>query len=53
MARALEGVTVVEFSADLASAYAAMLLAEQGALVFKVEPPRGDVERSALSNRQP
>lgn len=55
MLRALEGVSVVEFSADLASAYAAMLLAEQGARVLKVEPPGGDPERGSphfqLANR--
>src|SRR5579875_674435 len=45
MPRVLEGMTVVEFSADLASAYAAMLLAEHGARVLKVEPPGGDSDR--------
>jgi len=45
MASALDGVTVVEFTAHLAAAYAAMLLAEHGARVVKVEPPGGDPAR--------
>ena len=39
MAKALEGVTVAEFSSHLAAAYAAMLLAEQGADVIRVSLP--------------
>jgi crotonobetainyl-CoA:carnitine CoA-transferase CaiB-like acyl-CoA transferase len=45
MAKALDGVVVVEFSSNMAAAYAAMLLAEQGARVVKVEPPRGEAAR--------
>lgn len=45
MAKALDGVTVVEFAAHLASAYAAMLLAEQGARTIKIEPPGGEPGR--------
>jgi crotonobetainyl-CoA:carnitine CoA-transferase CaiB-like acyl-CoA transferase len=45
MAKALDGIIVVEFSSNMAAAYAAMLLAEQGAQVVKVEPPGGDATR--------
>ena len=45
MAKALDGVIVIEFSSNMAAAYAAMLLAEQGARVIKVEPPGGDPTR--------
>ncbi len=45
MAKALDGVVVVEFSSNMAAAYAAMLLAEQGAKVVKVEPPGGEAAR--------
>src|SRR5712692_2657423 len=39
--RALDGVNLVEFSSHLGAAYAAMILAEQGARAIKVEPPGG------------
>lgn len=45
MAKALDGVSVVEFCSNMGAAYAAMLLAEQGARVIKVEPPGGDATR--------
>src|SRR5258708_37689661 len=45
MAKALEGITVVEFAAHPGSAYAAMLLAEQGARAIKIEPRDGDPSR--------
>ncbi len=45
MAKALDGVVVVEFSSNMAAAYAAMLLAEQGGSVVKVEPPGGEAAR--------
>ena len=45
MAKALDGVNVVEFCSNMGAAYAAMLLAEQGARVIKVEPPGGDLTR--------
>ncbi|MGH7949290.1 MAG: CaiB/BaiF CoA transferase family protein [Candidatus Binataceae bacterium] len=45
MVKALEGTNVVEVSSNLAVAYAAMLLAEQGARVIKVEPPGGAAGR--------
>jgi crotonobetainyl-CoA:carnitine CoA-transferase CaiB-like acyl-CoA transferase len=41
MSKALEGVNVLEFSSHLGAAYAAMLMAEQGARAIKVEPPGG------------
>lgn len=45
MSTALEGVNVVEFSSHHGAAYAAMLLAEQGARTVKVEPPGGSPGR--------
>ena len=45
MAKALDGVTVLEFASHIASAYAAMLMAEQGARTIKVEPPGGEPGR--------
>ena len=41
MTRALDGINVVEFESHLGAAYAAMLLAEQGARTIKVEPRGG------------
>ena len=43
--RPLEGVQVVEAANYLAGPYAAMILADLGAEVTKVEPPRGDPYR--------
>jgi crotonobetainyl-CoA:carnitine CoA-transferase CaiB-like acyl-CoA transferase len=45
MAKALEGITVVEFAAHPGSAYATMLLAEHGARAIKIEPRDGDPSR--------
>lgn len=42
----LEGVTVADFGQGVAGPYAGMLLADHGATVIKVEPPRGDWGRS-------
>jgi crotonobetainyl-CoA:carnitine CoA-transferase CaiB-like acyl-CoA transferase len=42
MAKALDGITVVEFASHLACAYASMLLAEHGARAIRIEPPGGD-----------
>jgi crotonobetainyl-CoA:carnitine CoA-transferase CaiB-like acyl-CoA transferase len=42
---ALDGIRVVECAQDIAGPYAAMLLAEQGAAVVKIEPPGGDRAR--------
>ncbi len=44
-APALDGIRIVECAQDIAAPYAAMLLAEQGAEVIKVEPPGGDRAR--------
>ena len=41
MTKALSGINVLEFHSNLGAAYAAMLLAEQGADVILVEPPGG------------
>jgi crotonobetainyl-CoA:carnitine CoA-transferase CaiB-like acyl-CoA transferase len=45
MSKALDGINVVEFDSNLGAAYAAMLLAENGARAIKVEPPGGSRER--------
>lgn len=45
MTKALSGVKVLEFHSNLGAAYAAMMLAEQGAETIKVEPPGGASER--------
>jgi len=42
---ALTGLTVIECAQGIAGPYAAMLLAEQGADVLKIEPPSGDPTR--------
>ena len=39
MNKALDGINLVEFSSNHGAAYAAMLLAEQGARAILVEPP--------------
>ena len=41
MTKALDGINVLEFESHLGAAYAAMLLAEQGARAIKVEPRGG------------
>src|SRR5262245_33018065 len=43
---ALAGIRIVECGQDIAAPYTAMLLAEQGAEVIKVEPPGGDRARA-------
>ncbi len=45
MDKALDGINLVEFDSNLGVAYAAMLLAEQGARAVKVESPGGARER--------
>jgi crotonobetainyl-CoA:carnitine CoA-transferase CaiB-like acyl-CoA transferase len=42
----LHGIRIVECAQDIAAPYTAMLLAEQGADVIKVEPPGGDRARA-------
>ena len=43
--RPLFGVRVLEFAGAMAGPFAAMLLADLGADVIKVEPPEGDSSR--------
>lgn len=45
MTKALTGINVLEFHSNLAAAYAAMLMAEQGADAVVIEPPGGAPER--------
>ena len=45
MAKALHGVTVIEFASHLAASYAGMVMAEQGARTIRIEPPGGDPSR--------
>lgn len=45
MASALDGIRIIELAQGIAGPYTGMLLAEQGAEVIKVEPPRGDTAR--------
>src|SRR5579872_7313299 len=47
MNKALDGINLVEFDSNLGVAYAAMLLAEQGARAIRVEPPGGARERGS------
>ena len=44
--RPLTGVRVADFSANMAGPYGAMILAQLGADVIKVEPPQGDDSRA-------
>lgn len=43
----LAGVKVIEIANGIHAPYAAMLLADMGADVLKIEPPQGDLNRSA------
>ena len=42
---ALDGVVVIDFTQMLSGPFAAMMLADQGARVIKIEPPGGDQTR--------
>ena len=45
MSKSLDGINIVEFDSNLGAAYAAMLLAENGARAIKVEPVGGSRDR--------
>lgn len=51
MPGALQGIRILEIAAGIAGPYAAMLLAEQGADVIKIEPPDGDPGRRLPGSR--
>jgi crotonobetainyl-CoA:carnitine CoA-transferase CaiB-like acyl-CoA transferase len=44
----LDGVRVIDLTMNLSGPYGAMLLADLGAEVIKVEPPRGDPQRTLI-----
>ena len=44
--RPLEGITVVDFTSNIAGPSATLVLADLGARIIKVEPPGGDVSRT-------
>jgi formyl-CoA transferase/CoA:oxalate CoA-transferase len=44
---ALDGIQVLELAQGIHGPYAAMLLADMGASVIKIEPPQGELNRSA------
>src|SRR5215471_3381454 len=51
MAAVLEGIRVLDLSWGIAGPMTAMLLADQGASVTRIEPPGGDPFRSQLGYR--
>ena len=50
MALPLEGIKVVDSSQIIAGPYTAMLLADQGADVIKLEPPGGESYRTVYTS---
>lgn len=53
MNKPLQGVRVVEMGSVVLAPYAAQILAELGADVIKVEPPKGDITRNQGFSRNP
>ncbi len=53
MSKPLQGVRVVEMGSVVLAPYAAQILAELGADVVKVEPPKGDITRNQGFSRHP
>jgi crotonobetainyl-CoA:carnitine CoA-transferase CaiB-like acyl-CoA transferase len=51
VSQALQGLTVLDLSRGIAGPMTAMLLADQGARVVKIEPPGGDPSRSLSGSR--
>ncbi|WP_288251505.1 CoA transferase [uncultured Hydrogenophaga sp.] len=51
--RPLQGVRVVEMGSVVLAPYAAQLLADMGAEVIKIEPPKGDITRNQGYARHP
>jgi crotonobetainyl-CoA:carnitine CoA-transferase CaiB-like acyl-CoA transferase len=51
LAGPFDGITILELATGIAGPYAAMLLADQGADVIKIEPPAGDPARAVLGFR--